>query len=86
MRQLGKEELESKLQYFAEAFEFKTGKRLDLNMVQAYLEDEKHRIELQLIKEAFNNMSHESIRLLINLIMQKMNEKKSNIKKTNSYK
>lgn len=68
MRQLGREELESKLQYFAEAFEFKTNKRLDLSIVEQYLNDELSRIESQLIKEAFNNMSHESIRILLGII------------------
>ena len=68
MRQLGKEELESKLAYFAEAFEFKTGKKLDFDLVYYFLNEELHRIETQLVREAFNNMSHESIRLLIGII------------------
>ena len=73
MRQLGKEELESKLAYFAESFEFKTNKRLDLSVVEQYLNDELSRIESQLIKEAFNNMSHESIRALLSIIGDKKN-------------
>jgi len=81
MRHLGREELESKLQYFAEAFEFKTNKRLDLSIVEQYLNDELSRIESQLIKEAFNNMSHESIRLLIGII-RNSNDKTKKHKKS----
>ena len=68
MRQLGKEELESKVSYFLEAYRFRTGHDLDIDRLKYYISEELHRLESKLISEAFSNLSHDSLRELLVII------------------
>lgn len=86
MKHFAKEELESKLTYFKEAFFFKTGKQLSIEQLETYVKEELKKSEHKLISEAFSNMTHESLTQLLNIInefnMQKMNNKRTYHKKS----
>jgi len=58
----------SKIQYFSESFYFKTGRKLGKKELEEYLKSEKERAEYNLIDQAFNNMSLESIKQALDIV------------------
>lgn len=60
------EEIQGKLEAFPESFNHRFGQPLDIEKLKAYLNSQLTKKELQLIDEAFNNYSPQSIRLILN--------------------
>lgn len=74
MRTLSHEEIAEKLAYFPEGYKERFGQELDFNLLREYLVNELNRIELQMIKEGFSNLSPHSLRLMIKALDNKMNK------------
>lgn len=74
MRTLSHEEITEKLAYFPEGFKERFGMDLDLNLLKHYLQQELDRIELQMIREGFSNLSPHSIRAMLKVLDSKLNK------------
>lgn len=73
MRHLSHEEIVEKLIYFPEGFKERFGEELNLMLLKEFLTNELKRIELQMIKEGFSNLSPFSLRFMISILDKKLN-------------
>lgn len=85
MRHLSHEEIVEKLIYFPEGFKERFGEELNLMLLKEFLFNELKRIELQMIKEGFSNLSPHSLRFMIQILDEKLKPKTPDVK-TKSHK